>query len=578
MMLLLFWTVLLFALQGSTKCKELDVEMARFEEMKKQARESRKSRSSHGARTPVFVMKDMRVVDKLVPVHDSEPAIIFWRPQKVGSSTILSLLVSYGYRYNILVRRKSAFNSMCIKAAKCALNDYAAVTKILEAENGVFSSHTLKTHLTKYVEERMYGAGGPSGMKRTAIMNDDRAETQLYRISTSHQMCNLPPAVIRSQLQCLFTNNTHRAVESLQERGVTVDTVIPFTSPHKKANTSNPLSFEVKEIYVLREPMARAVSVYYFWGELFKLHRNDKHTEMQVNLSRKERRRHKEPGLKGSDVEGDLYAPRRRLSEVDSGSGPDENDDDDDGDDDDDDYDDGDSGYYGYYDADAEPTADESIEEEYLSSLARRRLGAVNSFKQAVGSFGKKVREESNKWRLGNSLSSSSVIKGTIFTYHGNESTVPPVEIAMAYARRLPYVAGMPGPSYTWSAFAGSAELAIEELKKDRIMTIVTERLDESLVVATYYMGWSLADVVVTAPRKALSSHPKHKDWPTEAVEAMEGFLERNGETAVYKEAVKKLDQRIVQLKSTGVDFDTELALFRSLRSRVRKVSLFCIT
>ena len=34
-------------------------------------------------------------------------------------------------------------------------------------------------------------------------------------------------------------------------------------------------------------------------------------------------------------------------------------------------------------------------------------------------------------------------------------------------------------------------------------MTIVTERLDESLVVASHYMGWTLADVVVVSPRKA---------------------------------------------------------------------------
>ena len=32
--------------------------------------------------------------------------IMFWRPQKVGSSTLLSLLVSYGYRFNMIPRRK----------------------------------------------------------------------------------------------------------------------------------------------------------------------------------------------------------------------------------------------------------------------------------------------------------------------------------------------------------------------------------------------------------------------------------------------------------------------------------------
>ena len=30
--------------------------------------------------------------------------LMFWRPQKVGSSSLLSLLVSFGYRYNLLPR------------------------------------------------------------------------------------------------------------------------------------------------------------------------------------------------------------------------------------------------------------------------------------------------------------------------------------------------------------------------------------------------------------------------------------------------------------------------------------------
>ena len=49
------------------------------------------------------------------------PNIMFWRPQKVGSSTILSLLISFGFRNNILIRRKTpGYNYMCRKIALCA--------------------------------------------------------------------------------------------------------------------------------------------------------------------------------------------------------------------------------------------------------------------------------------------------------------------------------------------------------------------------------------------------------------------------------------------------------------------------
>lgn len=56
----------------------------------------------------------------------------------------------------------------------------------------------------------------------------------------------------------------------------------------------------------------------------------------------------------------------------------------------------------------------------------------------------------------------------------------------------------MPGPSFTWSLFSNSATDAVNVLRGDRIMTLVTERLDESLVVTAHYMRWSLADVVNT--------------------------------------------------------------------------------
>ena len=165
-------------------------------------------------------------------------------------------------------------------------------------------------------------------------------------------------------------------------------------------------------------------------------------------------------------------------------------------------------------------------------------------------------------------------MKGTIFTYHGNESSVPPEKIAMAYAKKMPYSAGMPGPSFTWSAFANSANSAIDVMRTDRIMTIVTERLDESLVAARHYLGWSLADVVITHPRKALSTHPKYTTWPPAVIEAMQGFLQRTGEIAVYTEANKQLDVRIKKLKAKGIDFDGDLQTLKVLKTRVTEVSI----
>jgi hypothetical protein len=101
----------------------------------------------------------------------------------------------------------------------------------------------------------------------------------------------------------------------------------------------------------------------------------------------------------------------------------------------------------------------------------------------------------------------------------GNESTSPPTNIAVAFANNLCYsegikilvsnhlfiylfyfyislsiylsiyVIGMPGPSYTWSAFSSNLIDAIDILKSDRMVTLVTERLDESLVVSSHFLG-----------------------------------------------------------------------------------------
>lgn len=103
-------------------------------------------------------------------------------------------------------------------------------------------------------------------------------------------------------------------------------------------------------------------------------------------------------------------------------------------------------------------------------------------------------------------------IRGPLFTYHGNELTVPPQEIAMEYATNVPLKAGMPGPSFTWSCYASSLEEArqgfgtIDEPSNSktrvRISPVVTERMDESLIVLSQHLEWSIADLVNVMPRK----------------------------------------------------------------------------
>ena len=162
---------------------------------------------------------------------------------------------------------------------------------------------------------------------------------------------------------------------------------------------------------------------------------------------------------------------------------------------------------------------------------------------------------------------------GGIFDYHGDESTAPDKTLALKFASKLPLKAGMPGPSYSWSAISNNYKDAIKELKTDRIMTIVTERLDESLVVASHYLQWSLADMIVVKNRKALSSHPKHTEWPTQAVTIMKKSLDQSGEYATYKCANDKLDGRIQSLETKGISVQIQVKLLNIIRKHVSNVS-----
>lgn len=177
-----------------------------------------------------------------------------------------------------------------------------------------------------------------------------------------------------------------------------------------------------------------------------------------------------------------------------------------------------------------------------------------------------------SKMQLGGSKHTADLVTGPLFRYHGNESSIPPIEIAFEFAQRFPYTAGMPGPSYTWSAFANTVNNAVNILKSDRIMTIVTERLDESLIVARHYLNWTIADVVTTAHRKALSTHPKHTEWPQTAIELLTSKIDASGERKVYDAANEKLNERISVLEAKGVNIQQEIVLLKTIRNRVSEL------
>lgn len=205
------------------------------------------------------------------------------------------------------------------------------------------------------------------------------------------------------------------------------------------------------------------------------------------------------------------------------------------------------------------------------------------------------------------SLQDTSPVEGGLFHYHGNENTVPQVSYAMDYVQNLPYMAGMPGPSYTWSSFTNNAKSAVSrilypenpqledipwhfpdfhtqnhsssnvaELSKGAVlplMTIVWERMAESLVLLRHHLGWSLADVVYIKQRKSLSFHPKAQDWPMNAISFLRNVMERNGEMSVYNASISALNNRIRVLDNVfHVNISEEVRQYQVLRKRVSDI------
>lgn len=170
------------------------------------------------------------------------------------------------------------------------------------------------------------------------------------------------------------------------------------------------------------------------------------------------------------------------------------------------------------------------------------------------------------------SVGNSSVLKSNLFWYHGDEITVPPLDIANRYANDLPFDVGMPGPSLTWSAFGDSTNNAIEYLRAGSVSPLILERMDESLVVLAHYLGWSLADVVAVKARKALSHHPSEDEWPQQTITTIENSLRKAGEYKFYQVANEFLSTKIVELKAASVDVDAEVKLLQRMRSRATEV------
>ena len=376
-------------------------------------------------------IKEITLADSLEPLPKNISFIMYWRPQKVGSSTLLGLLTSYGFRYNIIPRRKSGFNLFCIKIAACALENFDTVRKMVSENNDKsIDSELSRQRLISYYQDRTGGAGGSISMRRKGISLEIIAESQLYWISTSHQMCNLNPILVKSQLQCAFTNRTSEVLTVRKER---VGSKHTYSNDLFIQNKND--KFNLKELFMLRDPLSRAISVYYFWGELFKMHRPQQHPQKpseDMLIPKKDSKIRK----------NHIFHEQRRLLPSDSN---------------------GTNIMNQYLDSDIDEYAmengfglnfddDHNIVDYYLMNNNITQNNASSASSSSIIQSKRQLKTVKQRLGLGGGgiKGKNGPIKGNLFTYHGDELSVPPLEIALAYTKKLPYSAGNI-VKYKWS-------------------------------------------------------------------------------------------------------------------------------
>jgi len=463
-------------------------------------------------------------------VTGEQDVIMFWRPQKVGSSTLLSILMGYAFRMRRFPRTKArGSNLFCRKIAKCALENFNAVVRDMPIEYSVFEKY-----VNDYLAGKVMGAGTKGRYLSMAQANKaiKKQEAMRFHMSIQHEICNMPTEITQNAIRCAFAQNGTQSQPG----------VVPK---------------DVKQLFLVREPISRALSVYYFWGMLFdqqvngkpfplkRAHREGLATIASTPHDKAERIHGREELEEFTDMNGVGPGPGRRRKGRAGARGR--------------------GGVTGKGIQGVDRPG-RSFHEAAQRTPNRRALGKI----QGSAEVRKYLDPNKSKHAGFSKKTHPDAIMNNIFVYHGNQTTAPPLDIAMAYAAKLPYREGMPGPSKMWSTVADSREGAVRLVASQELFTLVLERLDESLIAARHYLGWSIADVVHAKSRKAQSSHPKASEWPAAAIGALKTALEDRGEMAVYQAANTALDVRLAALRAKGVDVDSEISHLREVRERVR--------
>jgi hypothetical protein len=226
--------------------------------------------------------KEIQQLRQLVPLK-IEPPIMYWRPQKVGTSTIFSILLSYSFRYNMLLRRKGFKNSFCMRIIQCGER---LLKKQLSLTSDKLPQTTTKSSVqASVVKKKLNGYNRPlnSREKNQELLS----EQNWFSIVGTHNLCNMPAQYVTAGLKCAFQNNitflgdqtSHMRPASARSGSNRQNSTALLEMLNAHFHSSPLLSQlvnvdRVNELFSVREPVSRMISCYYFWGELTMMKMN----------------------------------------------------------------------------------------------------------------------------------------------------------------------------------------------------------------------------------------------------------------------------------------------------------------
>ena len=193
------------------------------------------------SRTSQEMEADVALLSPLRPLRYEDRYLVFWRPQKVGSSTLLSLFISYSFRYNVFPRSKAGRNLFCVKILRCADHNYQLLKK-----SGKIFQNLSQVFISKALQANVQSTRVPHDQQ--PFLREAISEKLPYQFSLNHELCNFDPSTIYHSLPCAFHMRENKPDSYIQS---SID------------NLSR-----IREVFIVSDPLSRMISIYYFWGEL----------------------------------------------------------------------------------------------------------------------------------------------------------------------------------------------------------------------------------------------------------------------------------------------------------------------